>query len=113
MKTLDELKNNANLLIKTVGYDGGAGEIYQGGKPFASVIWSDGLGWDHVSISPYKKSHTATWDEMCRLKDMFFHEEETVVQYHPAKSNYVNKMPNCLHLWRPQEGIAVPPMLCV
>lgn len=113
MKTLEELKNAANLCIRQVGYDGGYGEVYQGGKPFASVIWSNGLGWDHVSISPYKKSHTPTWDEMCRLKDMFFREDETVVQYHPAKSNYVNINKNCLHLWRPHEGISMPPTICV
>lgn len=37
-------------------------------------------------------------------KDMFFKEDEIVVQYHPAKSEYVNNMPNCLHLWRPTNG---------
>lgn len=114
MKTLEELKNTANLLIREVGYDGGAGEIYQGGKPFASVIWSNGLGWEHVSVAPYNHRHTPTWDEMCRLKDMFFYDNETVVQYHPAKSDYVNKMPNCLHLWKPtKEVLPTPPVLCV
>lgn len=113
MKTLEELKNTSNLLIKQTGYYGGAGEIYQGGKPFATVIWSNGMGWDHVSIAPYNRKKTPTWDEMCRVKDMFFHDDETVVQYHPAKANYVNIMENCLHLWRPHEGIAIPPMICV
>lgn len=114
MKTLEQLKHTPNLLIRQTALDGGAGEIYQAGKPFASVIWSNGGGWEHVSIAPYKRSHTPTWDEMCRLKDMFFHEDETVVQYHPPKSEYVNNMPNCLHLWRPlNEVMPAPPSILV
>jgi hypothetical protein len=37
-----------------------------------------------------------------------------VVQYHPAKSEYVNNMPNCLHLWRPvNEAMPTPPSIMV
>lgn len=114
MKTIQELKKTPNLLIARYGDDGGIGEVYRAGKPFASVIWSNGGGWEHVSIAPYKRSHTPTWDEMCDLKDMFFHDDETVVQYHPAKSEYVNNMPNCLHLWRPlNEVMPTPPSIMV
>lgn len=42
-----------------------------------------------------------TWEEMCEIKRMFFQENETVVEYHPAKADYVNLHPLCLHLWRP------------
>lgn len=114
MKTNEELKGTRNLLILRTGIDGGIGELYRAGKPYASVIWSNGGGWEHVSIAPYKHSHTPTWDEMCALKDMFFHEDEVVVQYHPAKSDYVNNMPNCLHLWRPLgEVMPTPPSIMV
>ena len=65
---------------------------YSGGKD------SDVLA--HLSVSPLKKNVTPTWDEMCWIKNMFFYDDEVVVQYHPAKSEYVNNMPNCLHLWR-------------
>ena len=34
---------------------------------------------------------------------MFFREDEVVIQYHPAKSEYVNNVPNCLHLWKSQK----------
>ena len=114
MKTNQELKKIPNLLIVRLGEDGGIGEMYRAGKPFASVIWSNGGGWEHVSIAPYRHSHTPTWDEMCALKDMFFYDEETVVQYHPAKSQYVNNMPNCLHLWRPLNAtMPTPPSIMV
>ena len=114
MKTIEELKNTPNLLIKLTGIDGGMGEIWQCGKPFCSVIWSNGGGWEHVSIAPYKSSHIPSWEEMCRVKDMFFTEEEVVVQYHPAKKDYVNNVPNCLHLWKPiSETMPVPPSIMV
>ena len=114
MKTPEELKSTTNLLIRQSSVDGGCGEIWQGGRAYGSVIWSNGGGWEHVSVAPYKRSHTPTWDEMCRLKDMFFHDDEVVVQFHPAKNDYVNNVPNCLHLWRPlNEVMPTPPSIMV
>lgn len=114
MKTFKELKQTPNLLIIMTGLDGGIGEIFKIGKRYGSVIWSFGGGWEHVSVCPYKHSHTPTWDEMCSLKDMFFRNDEVVVQYHPAKGEYVNNMPNCLHLWRPiNEALPTPPSIMV
>lgn len=114
MKTNEELKTTPNLLILRAGEDGGMGEIFKLGKRFASVIWSNGGGWEHVSIAPYKRSYTPSWEDMCNLKDMFFKDEETVVQFHPAKSEYVNNVPNCLHLWRPTDAeLPTPPSILV
>lgn len=62
------------------------------------IIASDGGGWEHVSCSFHNR--TPTWDEMCEVKAMFWDDEDTVVQYHPAKSEYVNIHQHCLHLWR-------------
>jgi hypothetical protein len=55
-------------------------------------------GWEHVSVST--KHRIPNWQEMSFVKDLFWQDEETVVQFHPAKSQYVNCHPNCLHLWR-------------
>jgi hypothetical protein len=55
--------------------------------------------WDHVSVSCADRC--PTWDEMSYIKDIFFAPEETVVQFHPPKSEYVNYHPHTLHLWRP------------
>jgi len=116
MKNIEELRQTPNLLIRDTGEDGGRGEIWWGGsnKPYGSVIWSFGGGWEHVSVTPYNRRHTPTWDEMCRLKGMFFWEDEVVVQYHPAKSDYINNVQNCLHLWRPlNEVMPTPPSITV
>lgn len=104
MKSLEEIKNIQNLRIQESGYDGGMGFIYLNGikaKP-ANVVWSNGRGWDHVSVS--YENRCPTWEEMCKIKDAFFKEEETAIQYHPAKSEYVNLHPYCLHLWRAQSA---------
>ena len=76
------------------------------------VIASDGLGWEHVSVSHYKR--LPRWDEMCLIKDLFWDGEEIVMQLHPAKSTYVNNHPYCLHLWRPiNSKIPIPDVMLV
>jgi hypothetical protein len=75
---------------------------------YFAVIASDGQGWEHVSVS--LRDRTPTWDEMCIIKDLFWDEHETVIQFHPKKSEYVNRHPYCLHLWKPSKGeIVLPP----
>ena len=68
-------------------------------RPHLAAIASDGLGWEHVSVS--RQERCPTWEEMCKVKALFWDEEDCVVQYHPPKSEYVNRHPYCLHLWRP------------
>ncbi len=65
------------------------------------IIASDGGGWEHVSVSLKKRKENPSWDIMNRIKNMFWEEEDTVFQFHPPKSQYVNFHPYCLHLWRP------------
>jgi len=57
-----------------------------------------GWPWEHVSVSC--ESRCPTWEEMARVKELFWRDDETVVQFHPPKSEYVNHHPFCLHLWR-------------
>lgn len=57
--------------------------------------------WEHVSVTLRNQERTPTWEEMCFIKSVFWNENDTVLQYHPAKSEYVDYSPWCLHLWRP------------
>ena len=86
----------------------GAFKVYVSGKSFFCIA-SNGGGWEHVSVSPANRKRTTapTWEEMCEIKRMFFREDETVVEYHPAKADYVNLHPLCLNLWRPT-GVEMP-----
>lgn len=94
---------------------------------------SDGEGWEHVSISLIKEEYILTgngrrigqkrklsvdrcptWEEMCWIKDLFWDEDETVTQFHPPKSKYVNMHKYCLHLWKPVNfEIPVPDSILV
>ena len=80
--------------------------------PPLKIIASDGLGWEHVSVSlPHR---CPTWGEMAAVKARFWDASDCVVQYHPPESEYVNNHPFCLHLWRSTEHpFPVPPSLLV
>jgi len=63
------------------------------------VIASDGEGWEHASVSINRK-RCPYWDEMCFVKNLFWDEDDAVIQIHPPKNEYVSHHPYALHLWR-------------
>jgi hypothetical protein len=63
--------------------------------------------WEHVSVRA--KGRCPNWQEMCFVKELFWGDEECVVQYHPAKTDYINNHPLVLHLWKPPEKVPMPP----
>ena len=76
------------------------------------VIASIGAGWDHVSVS--LDTRCPNWREMSYIKDLFWNEDEVVMQLHVAKKDHINLHPYCLHLWKPQnQSIPVPPNFMV
>jgi len=85
--------NNGYFLLHWEGYE-------------VRCIASDGLGWEHVSVT-INRERTPSWEVMCFVKDLFWDDEDCVIQYHPPKSAYVNKHPGCLHLWR-LKGADIP-----
>ena len=112
MKVPEKYRIKSGLLASTEA-DGNNGYFY---VPFEkmhlAVIASDGLGWDHVSVS--LDDRDPTWEEMCFVKDLFFDKEDCVVQYHPPQRDYINMHPHCLHLWRSQiDHIPRPPSILV
>lgn len=86
------------------------------GREILRCMVSDGSGakemglpeWEHVSVS---LSHRVpTYAEMCFVKEMFWGDDECVMQLHVPKSDHVNNHPYCLHLWRPvNQEIPRPP----
>ena len=111
MKTNAELQQERRIIVEQLGEDGGSGWIpgLDKKKPNrqARVVWSNGGGWDHVSVS--WQDRCPTWDEMAKVKKLFFYPEEICVEYHPPESEYVNFHPFCLHIWRYQQpGMPMP-----
>lgn len=79
-----------------------------------TFVASWGGGWEHVSVAPVKRNKIPTWEQMCAVKDVFFKDDEAVIQIHPPKAEYVNMMTNCLHLWRPiSKQLVLPPSFMV
>ena len=80
----------------------------------ASAAASDdplSAGWEHVSVSIRRRC--PNWTEMSFVKNLFWSEDECVVQFHPPRSEHVNNHPNCLHLWRHKDGFPMPPSILV
>ena len=85
---------------------------YGSARRMYKVIVGVGMGWEHISVSNSGK--TPSWAVMCKIKELFWHEEDVVMQLHPKKSNYVNEHKHCLHLWRSLEkDIPTPPTIMV
>ena len=108
-------------------------EMYKPLRRHLQIIATSGRGtrpeWEHVSVTAYypkekakgqwghvKEYRTPSWGEMCAIKDVFWDEEDCVMQLHPPKSDYVNCHNHVLHLWRPRERdvfIPRPPKIMV
>lgn len=81
--------------------DGNNGQFRVHSLRFKNTLFvqaSDGMGWEHVSVSTY--SRTPTWEEMCYIKNLFWSAEDFVIQMHPPEQDWINNHPFCLHLWR-------------
>lgn len=69
------------------------------------VIFSDGEGWEHVSVAC--QYHPPTWYEMSWIKRQFWPADATVMQLHVPESEHIDINKNVLHLWRPI-GVKIP-----
>jgi hypothetical protein len=66
------------------------------------------FGWEHVSVSTDRRC--PSWEEMQKVKELFWMDDEVVMQLHPAKKDHISVAHYCLHLWRPLEAvIPLPP----
>jgi len=114
MRDLSEIKSSIRLLIEGIGYDGLHARLVHPKVKYGAVVIvaSWGEGWEHVSVS--LRNRCPTWEEMCIVKDIFWSDDECVVQYHPPKIEYVNCHPYCLHLWKKTgDEFETPPKIFV
>lgn len=101
----------------------GAFVIYKTNGRTLFIIASDasnwdlgGIKWEHVSVHVKynKRNQLPSWTEMCEVKNIFWDDEDVVIQFHPKKSEYVNNHDTTLHLWRPIDFIIpTPPTITV
>lgn len=115
MKTVEEILSSGviysdKLKIDTDGFSG----FLVIDRVNMSFVASWGGGWDHVSVAPLKRNKLPTWEQMCKVKELFFKPNEAVIQIHPPVDEYVNNMTNCLHLWRANDKpMLLPPSFMV
>lgn len=124
MRNIDEIKQTSGMVIKKEGKDGFGGTVfpieYKNGKvkivkdidKALHFMFSWGCGFEHLSVST--PIQCPTWEQMCKMKDIFWRDDEVCMQLHPKKEDYVNCMDYCLHIWRPiDKEIPMPPSIMV
>lgn len=113
MREIKKIKETMNLFVDQEGTDGFLGRYYnKNDNKMYTYVFSYGGGWEHLSVSLPRK--TPDWDTMCRMKDIFWSDDEVCVQYHPRRCDYVNMHEHCLHIWKPiNENIPTPPKMFV
>lgn len=113
MKKIEEIKNNGYVKIIKDGKDGFGGTFYdKKSRCNLNFIMSWGAGFEHCSVS--MPTRCPSWEQMCAIKDAFWNDDEVCMQLHPAKKDYVNNHPYCLHIWKPiNEKIPLPPTILV
>lgn len=116
MRNLHEIDHYRDRSPEIISYYGSSGDggtgVFNLPSPRTQVtlrvIASDGMDWDHVSVS--LPNRCPNWTEMEHVKRTFFQEHETAMQLHVPPSDHINRHPYCLHLWRPQKAeIPRPP----
>lgn len=96
----EQYRVKTGLMASDSSYgNNGAFLVPHHGKVY-KVIASAGDGWEHVSISAKDGKATPSWEVMCAIKELFWDDAATVIQFHPRKSEYINNHPGVLHLWR-------------
>ena len=104
MKSLEEIAKAPRVCVYEMYSDGLAGAYtFTNGTAATLVVTHDGE-YDHVSVAPTNHRKVPSWDMMCELKDLCFNPEDEAYQIHPPKSEYVNLVENCLHLWAKADG---------
>ena len=102
MRNIDEILENKYIWGHNIMFPVHSAWIKLPDCGTCSVIWSENEnGMEHVSISPKKRLRIPTRNDMCVLKETFFRDSEEAYEIHPKKSEYVNMVENCLHLWKP------------
>ena len=108
MRDIEEIRANIRLQIEEDTDARNFGHVMMGyirlkeGAYGTFIAGFDEDGMEHVSIKLRRKA-LPSWYELCEVKDIFWKDEEEVVQIHPKKSEYVN-ITDAMHLWRPKNG---------
>lgn len=102
MKPIEEIKSKVMMMTTPLAEMSGYIDL-SSGRRVKFLAGRNEEGNEHVSVSLHGMKKLPTWEEMSEIKDIFWGDEENVVEIHPKKSEYVN-IGEVLHLWRPADG---------
>lgn len=72
-KRIERYRITKGKLASDVSYGpNGSFRVPGPNKATLNIIVSNGGGWEHASVSIYRKERTPTWAEMCFAKDLFW-----------------------------------------
>ena len=117
MRTKEEILSNGKLnILKHFDEDGVFSISSNYTDPITRkqyfVKFTYGFGWEHLSAS--QRNRIPDWDTMCKLKDIFWRDDECCVQFHPKKEDYVNNDEHTLHIWKQiDKDYEMPPSILV
>ena len=70
-------------------------------------------GFEHISvhIQDDGEQQIPSWEEMRKIKDIFWDDDDIVAQYYPSKESYIYSHENTIHLFRCSSGLLPHPVL--
>lgn len=110
MRSVTEIKKSGKVLTmlptSLFGIEMYAGQVYDRNENIFFTMGVCENGWEHVAVHVGRGKKLPTWDVMCKVKSVFWRDDEDVVQIHPRKSDYFHGFDGMevLHLWRPCDG---------
>lgn len=119
MKNLNDLNEFRKPFYGELGDEKNGFFIIPSNNKYYYVIVGTADNWEHVSVTIHTQNgelvkRCPKWSKMCMIKELFFEDDEVVMQLHPKKEEYINNHPYCLHLWKPQNiEIPTPPSYMV
>lgn len=88
MRSIEEIKATRNLFIEAEAPNDGMGGYYYDSisNKRLNFIFSYQMGWEHLSVS--MPSRTPTWEQMCKMKDIFWGKDEEIKNLQGSLQTY-------------------------
>lgn len=110
MKNMESLEKYANNTIGKSNISKSFLIPLNDNKKAFVIASEDFVGWDHVSahiisVESGSLNRTPNNEEMQFLRNIFFEDEDVVVEFHPAKKDYINNYSYALHMWKSTDNV--------
>ena len=99
MKKLEEIKKTKEIKIKDEWEGEISGTYYdEGSKDLLIFVFNYRNDIEHLVVST--KDECPNWEQISKIKKVFFNEYEIDFQLRPVKIEYINNEKYCIHIWK-------------